>query len=602
MARATVLSDLGEGLYRVRMDYGRAQRDAEVARLTADIAAMTAEVSGLELTLEAFKVAEEAPAQAAADAAVAHYVTVSKALPRDDAGVKAAIESHSAAVKALFEVRARYGLLDTLINDRKMALAGLERRRAEMINAEVEEDRDVWCADYTLDAAGEVAAIAVPGEDQQVVIAPGAPAPAPQLGQLLARELQTGPQAFFNAAILPGWQRWMPTHRIGTVTAVDVVADTLDVTLDPAGSSAQGLPINDATTLADVPVQYMTCNAAAFTPGDRALVAFDGQAWDAPRVIGFADHPRPCNVVYVTADYQQVVDLPGGEQEIYLWGFVSLVDVGKQEVIDSWYISNMFAFDGVVSLSGTPYLARAGAVGGSYQVLEDATGGWPVLLPGTIASVQQTGDKLYGVAQSDDEYDPVAYKQLVEMSLAGGVVSELRRWAIGSGDARLTTISPAGGHVAAGGYFGASSGYGVRVFDVATRAKIFEASLPSIVESVDLTDRYLCVAHWGPASTVDEITLWRRTESGYVLLSSTGVGRQVYSVAVVRDYVVASDGSRGALYVWRLDHDTGALSDFVEIAPYSAQLAALPGNDLYSKFFPDGSGVSGHSVTAARRP
>ena len=72
MARATVLADLGEGLYRVRMDYGRAQRDAEVVRLTAEITAMAAEVSGLELTLQAFKSAEEAPAQAAADAAVAH--------------------------------------------------------------------------------------------------------------------------------------------------------------------------------------------------------------------------------------------------------------------------------------------------------------------------------------------------------------------------------------------------------------------------------------------------------------------------------------------------------------------------------------------------
>lgn len=599
MSKATVLSTGADGLYRVRVDYGTAQRDAELVRLDQLIASLGLEIEGLETSLAAFKAEEEAPAEAEVNAAQAAYIAASKATPRDDSATKAAIEAHSAAIKVLFDVRSRYAMLSSLIDERKVQRADTVRRRGALAAAVVEEEQDAWCADYTLDAVGDVAAIAVPGENQRIVIAPGAPAPADEFGQLLARELQSGPQAFFNAAILPGWQRWMPTHRTGTVTAVDVVADTVDVTLTAASSSAQSLPINEPGALSAVPVRYMTCNAAAFVVGDRALVAFDGQSWDAPRVIGFADHPRPCNVVYVSADYKQVVDLPEGEQEVYFWGFVSLVDVMKREVMESWYIPNPWAFDGVVSVNGQPYLARAGSQAGHHAVLDDATGGPGVGLPDTLQSVQQSGDRFFGLYMLNSASDGFDFRTLVEMEMQAGSLAETGRWTVGGGDAGLTTASPSAGHIAIGGYLGVGA-YGVRVFDIETRSLVFQVVLPSIVESVDLTPNYLCIAHWGPGNTVDEITIYRRTEAGYALLSSTGVGRQVFSVAVVRDYVVATDDE--AVYIWRLNHETGALSDFAQMMPYGAQLAALPGNEDYSEFMPVGSGVSGHNVTAIVRP
>jgi hypothetical protein len=104
----------------------------------------------------------------------------------------------------------------------------------------------------------------------------------------------SGPQAYLNAALLPGWQRHSPTYRWGTIHDIDTDTDRCRVNLASATSSAQNLPINQASVLTDVLVQYMTCNAAAFEEGDRVVVEFQGRDWSQPRVIGFLDNPRPC--------------------------------------------------------------------------------------------------------------------------------------------------------------------------------------------------------------------------------------------------------------------------------------------------------------------
>lgn len=50
-----------------------------------------------------------------------------------------------------------------------------------------------------------------------------------------------------------------------------------------------------------VPIEYMTCNAAAFADGDRVVVEFTNQSWSSPKVIGFLESPQPCglDIVYV---------------------------------------------------------------------------------------------------------------------------------------------------------------------------------------------------------------------------------------------------------------------------------------------------------------
>jgi len=153
---------------------------------------------------------------------------------------------------------------------------------------------EAWCADRTtdLDVGARVGTIEVPGERGDVNIAPGG---GDGVGVLQPTQASTPAGVFYNWALLPGLQRYFPTYRYGEISAIDYDANTCTVTLEPATSSAQGLNINDRTTLSGVPIDYMDCNADAFEAGDAVLVAFIGQSWDDPVVIGFKEQPDKCH-------------------------------------------------------------------------------------------------------------------------------------------------------------------------------------------------------------------------------------------------------------------------------------------------------------------
>jgi len=117
-------------------------------------------------------------------------------------------------------------------------------------------------------------------------------------GSLLARELMSPEQVYFNAAILPGWQRDLPTYRWATVTSINFDDDKIDVTIGNATSSAQSLNVNKFSSLSSVPVEYADddseCNCRAFGTGDRVVVELIGLDWADPKIIGYLDNPRPC--------------------------------------------------------------------------------------------------------------------------------------------------------------------------------------------------------------------------------------------------------------------------------------------------------------------
>ena len=88
------------------------------------------------------------------------------------------------------------------------------------------------------------------------------------------------------------WQRECPTFYIGTLTAVDYAADTGDVELaNPVASTVR--------LLRNVPIEYMTCNAGAFSPGDLVIVEFMHGSPQRPKVIGFRHHPKPCEYIII---------------------------------------------------------------------------------------------------------------------------------------------------------------------------------------------------------------------------------------------------------------------------------------------------------------
>jgi hypothetical protein len=83
------------------------------------------------------------------------------------------------------------------------------------------------------------------------------------------------------------------------LTSVDHETDTCALSLDVASGGITGEDINRETTLADVPIEYMTCNSSPFESGDRVVVEFTGNAWAEPVVIGFESHPKACAHDYV---------------------------------------------------------------------------------------------------------------------------------------------------------------------------------------------------------------------------------------------------------------------------------------------------------------
>ena len=344
MGKATITTGGTDGLYTVTMDYGKKARDDNVVRIIARMGAIAQSLIDIQAIVDGKQALEDA-AKAATEAATEAFVAASAAVPIAFDALKAAEEALAdltgslppvaqqtdeqkadlaAASAALSAANAAYiaaqAAIKTTLDAYTKAATQLVTAKAvtaevaltlEFVKAEqtqlekdltywqnlvVEETRDLWCADLTEDATGVIATLEIPGENALVVIGPGAVAHVPAThGYLTAREVQTPEQVFFNAAILPGWQKFRPTYRRGTITAVNETADTADVTLEATDkSSAQQLVINQAPTLTAVPVQYMACNAKAFKAGDRCVVKFMDQDWGRPKVVGFVDHPKFC--------------------------------------------------------------------------------------------------------------------------------------------------------------------------------------------------------------------------------------------------------------------------------------------------------------------
>jgi len=178
---------------------------------------------------------------------------------------------------------------------------------------------NAWCADYTEAASGEVATLEIPNEPKTVLIAPAGRAPFDADGELRMRALMTPPQAYYNAAILPGWQKFKPTYRSGVITAIS--GDTADVLLDEAKSSASDIAdiglvnvefdVNQTSTLTNVPIVYQDCNGSVFEVGDGVVVQFMSQSWSTPRIIGFLSNPRQCGPWFVISKTVAQVFMPG---------------------------------------------------------------------------------------------------------------------------------------------------------------------------------------------------------------------------------------------------------------------------------------------------
>lgn len=181
----------------------------------------------------------------------------------------------------------------------KLKQSSYKKKKEYLQNNQVEDPTmSVWCADLTEDVSGNVGTIEIPGERDIVQIQPGyednAAYNQTRDGQLQLAVAGTPASVFYNLAMLPGWQKWMPTYRHGIISNIDTDNNTCDVTLDKVKSSQQSLKINQTDKLTGIAIEYMSCDAVAFENGDSVLVEFAGQEWSGAKVVGFKDNPKPC--------------------------------------------------------------------------------------------------------------------------------------------------------------------------------------------------------------------------------------------------------------------------------------------------------------------
>jgi len=172
-----------------------------------------------------------------------------------------------------------------------------EKRKTYLENNAPNNERLVaWCTDLTENLIGDVGLIEILGESISFNIQPGYSGNSiynkSRDGQLVPTIAQTPAQAFYNLAMLPGWQKWKPTFRYATIS--NLSGDTCTVMFEQTKSTQQSLDVNQSSTMDDVNIEYMSCNGSVFENGDSVVVAFTGQDWSVPKVIGFKDNPKPC--------------------------------------------------------------------------------------------------------------------------------------------------------------------------------------------------------------------------------------------------------------------------------------------------------------------
>lgn len=283
MSKGEIIRHLGEGQYQVRQALAVESITAEIERLKLRNDELAVLIP--EMRLERLEVNDLGESLAR---------DIDLLLPQLMAGEEGVRGQIAGLQSELVKVRSRLAELDWKIG--LLVAENLSKLKRRNMLESVPESREltVWCADYSVSLEGEVGLIDIndeggqgvlikPGFDTDAVFDPG------EDGALYPDLAQSGPQIFFNAALLPGVQKWLPRYRVGEIRSIR--GDVCTVDLDDARSSAQNLAINKTQTLSNVPIVYMECNGSAFADGDRVVVRYTEHG---PLVVGFEKEPHQC--------------------------------------------------------------------------------------------------------------------------------------------------------------------------------------------------------------------------------------------------------------------------------------------------------------------
>lgn len=244
MGKGTIVSGGADGLYSVQLNFSReritkriASLETNVTELATKIGSVASDISTIEWDILTLKSA----------ISVLNPVL-------DAAAIKEKQDTITRKTEELYVKRRKRSALE-------LTKKGCEKKIA-YLTANMPSDPTVsaWCSDKTEDLSGVVGTIEIPGERGTMLIQPGhegnAVYSAARDGILEPSIAGTPAGTFWNLAMMPGWQKWKPTYRTGTITALD--GDYCSVELDEALSSRRGLDVNACDVFENVPIEYMT--------------------------------------------------------------------------------------------------------------------------------------------------------------------------------------------------------------------------------------------------------------------------------------------------------------------------------------------------------
>lgn len=289
MGKALIISEQGAGEYTAQVVYDTARAESAVSDLQTRITEINSELSAVQSQLTTIEL-EISSLQSDLDSQI-----------NAGAEPETLFEIVQDISKKTLEAAPIRSKLRALKADKLSAQKRIDFIQA---NTPTASPITVWCADYSEGLTGEVGTIEVNGTLEAAPII--YPSKISGSGYNAARDAQIqpivssgAPAVYFNRALLPAWQKWLPTYRIGTITAKS--GDLCSVSLDSA-TGQQGLDINQAGTLSNVPIEYMTQNGTVFEVGDRVVIKFENQDFTQPKVIGFEDNPKPEALVWLLND------------------------------------------------------------------------------------------------------------------------------------------------------------------------------------------------------------------------------------------------------------------------------------------------------------
>lgn len=286
MGKAVVERNDGDGLYLVRLELDRRQAQRELNSLADEVATLGQQHESILDEIAAAMVVLEQQREA--------FNTLIQDPEVEPEQVLIALAEYNGALQVVKAGEARAAQV-------LFQIESLRKRANELQKLPENPLVSALCIDAQPDVTGTIGTIELahetdPGLSRVWIKAgyeSGAEYAALEDGIIAPRAAMSPAQVFFNAAILPGIQKWRPTYRIGRIH--DILGDVCAVQLEPAQSSALGLDVNLSTWLTAVPIQYRECNGAAFEEDDRVVVKFAGDPL-APTVTGFADNPRLCGM------------------------------------------------------------------------------------------------------------------------------------------------------------------------------------------------------------------------------------------------------------------------------------------------------------------